>query len=451
MDAPLKGFREEPALFDLLQSFTAVEILNTTVFLAFTLCYGYQLVYVVVVWLKKPPKREARAFHRFAVLVPARNESAVIADLLHSIRLQDYPAELVDTFVVADNCSDDTAEVARRNGAIVLERFNEALVGKGYALDYGYQAICENYADRGYEAFLVLDADNVLDAGYLRAMNASLDNGELVATSYRNSKNYATNWITAGYATWFLRESRFLNQARLALGTSCAVSGTGFFVAAEVLERSGGWDWHLLTEDIEFSAASIASGLRISYCPDAVLYDEQPETFRDSWNQRFRWAKGFYQVLGSYAVPLARGLAANPPGMRFACYDMLMTVAPAMLLTVFVVAVNFLVAALGLLGVVSAREAVEAALFAVGFALGLYLLSMFLFGVLSTVSEWRNIRAGALRKLWGMLTFPLFMATYIPIALAALVGKAEWKPIRHSVTVSVSEFAATPLEKPSSR
>ena len=92
----------------------------------------------------------------------------------------------------------------------------------------------------------MFDADNVLDVNYFREMNKTFDSGAKASTSYRNSKNYDSNWISAGYAVWFLREAKFLNQARLTLNTSCAVSGTGFFIAADIIEKHGGWKWHLL-------------------------------------------------------------------------------------------------------------------------------------------------------------------------------------------------------------
>ena len=272
---------------------------------------------------RKPKQLVAKKNHRYAVVVSARNESAVIGDLIHSIKVQNYPTELIDVFVIADNCTDNTADVAREAGAIVFKRFNTEQVGKGYALDYGFKIIRSQYADRGYEAYFVFDADNVLDVNYFREMNKTFDNGAKASTSYRNSKNYDSNWISAGYAVWFLREAKFLNQARLTLNTSCAVSGTGFFIAADIIEKNDGWRWHLLTEDIEFSANSILEGIRIAYTPTAVLYDEQPVTFRDSWNQRFRWAKGFYQVFWHYGARLAKGVFTNPKGSRFACYDML--------------------------------------------------------------------------------------------------------------------------------
>ncbi len=423
-------------MFDsMLENLTFVDIFNV--------CFSYQLFYVLVVLTKKAPTHVAKKNHRYAVLIAARNESAVIADLIHSIKVQNYPAELIDVFVIADNCTDNTADVAREAGAIVFPRYNDKLVGKGYALDYGLKAIWETYADKGYEAYFVFDADNVLDVNYFREMNATFDSGAKASTSYRNAKNYDSNWISASYGLWFLREAKFLNQARLTLNTSCAISGTGFFIAADILEKEGGWNWHLLTEDIEFSASSITQGLRISYCPTAVLYDEQPITFRDSWNQRFRWAKGFYQVFAHYAGGLVKGIRKNPKGHRFACYDMLMTLAPAMLLTIFAIVLNAIIIILALTGNMSVGTTLATSASSIFFCLFNFIIFMFVFGVLTTFMEWDSIRASTGKKIRYMFVFPFFQLTYIPIALIALVKKVSWKPIKHTISVDVEDFATS--------
>ena len=418
-----------------------VDIFNFCVFLAFTICYTYQLYYVFVVLTRKPKQLVAKKNHKFAVVISARNERAVIGQLIHSIKVQNYPSELIDVFVIADNCTDNTADVAREAGATVFPRFNSEQVGKGYALDYGFNVILSQYADRGYEAYFVFDADNVLDVNYFREMNKTFDNGAVASTSYRNSKNYDSNWISAGYAVWFLREAKFLNQARLTLNTSCAISGTGFFISAKVIERNGGWKWHLLTEDIEFSANSILEGERISYTPTAILYDEQPITFRDSWNQRFRWAKGFYQVFWHYGARLAKGIVTNPKGSRFACYDMLMTIAPGMLLTIISVTFNAIIIALAAAGMMSTGVMVASSVSSICFCLMNYLVFMFMFGVLTTFVEWDSIHSTTAKKIRYMFTVPFFMLTYVPIALVALVKKCNWKPIKHSINVDVQEFA----------
>ena len=432
----------------LLSQLSFVDIFNGLVFITFTVCYAYQLYYVLVVLTRKPKKIEAKRNHKFAVMISARNEEAVIGNLIHSIKVQNYPQELIDVFVVADNCTDDTAKIAREAGAIVFPRFNDKEIGKGYALDYCLKCIWQQYGDEGYEAYFVFDADNVLDPNYFREMKKTFDNGAKASTSYRNSKNYDSNWISAGYAVWFLREAKYLNQARLTLNTSCAVSGTGFFIAADILEKAGGWKWHLLTEDIEFSTNAIIDGTRIAYCPTAVLYDEQPITFQDSWNQRFRWAKGFYQVFARYGARLVKGIAVNPRGFRFACYDMLMTIAPGMLLTIVTVLFNLAILGLSLTGHMSTGTMVATSASSIVFCIFNYLVFMFMFGALTTFTEWDNIHSTAGKKIRYMFTFPLFMLTYIPIAIVALFKKAEWKPIKHSIAVSVEDFSeAKNIEK----
>ncbi|MGI6046139.1 MAG: glycosyltransferase family 2 protein [Eggerthellaceae bacterium] len=425
----------------ILSQLSFVDIFNICVFLAFTICYTYQLYYIFQVLTHKSKTLTAKKNHRYAVVISARNESAVIGDLLHSIHMQNYPQELIDVFVIADNCTDNTADVARAAGATVFTRFNTEYVGKGYALDYGFKQIRSHYGDRGYEAYFVFDADNVLDVNYFREMNKTFDNGAKASTSYRNSKNFNSNWISAGYAVWFIREAKFLNQARLNLNTSCAISGTGFFIAADIIEKAGGWKWHLLTEDIEFSASSILQGIRIAYCPTAILYDEQPITFRDSWNQRFRWAKGFYQVFGRYGARLFTGMFTSPKGKRFACYDMLMTIAPGMLLSIIAITFNAIILFLGFTGAMSTGMMLTSSLSSIFFCVFNYVLFMFILGVLTTFVEWDSIRGTTAQKIRSMFTFPLFMLTYVPIALVALVKKCEWKPIRHSISVDVADFS----------
>ena len=148
----------------------------------------------------------------------------------------------------------------------------------------------------------------------------------------------------------------------------------------------------------------------ISYTPTAVLYDEQPITFRDSWNQRFRWAKGFYQVFGKYGARLAKGIVTNPKGSRFACYDMLMTIAPGMLLTIVSVLFNAIIIVLAATGAMSTGVMIASSVSSIFFCLFNYLMFMFMFGVLTTFVEWDSIRSTTRKKVRYMFTFPLFLS-----------------------------------------
>mgnify|MGYP001650615761 CR=1 FL=1 len=404
--------------------------INIVIAVVFTCCYAYQLFFLAVPFTKKQEPHKPEVLHRFAILICARNEEAVIADLIQSIRHQTYDQSLLTVFVMADNCTDATADIARREGAVVYTRFNREKVGKGYALEQLLLHIEEDYP-KVYDGFFVFDADNVLDCRFVEEMNRTFSDGYEVVTSYRNSKNYGANWISAGYSLWFLREARFLNFPRMLLGTSCTVSGTGFLISADVIRENGGWPFHLLTEDLQFSADCAADGKRIGYCDKAVLYDEQPTTFRQSWDQRLRWTKGFYQVAWRYAPNLIRGVGRGGRKV-LSCYDVLMIVAPGALLTVSLLLVNLLAAVVCLTQPGELAGAVlraELLFLATNLATGYCGFSAL--GLITVLCEWNRIRATRAQKLGYVFTFPLFMMTYIPLAVAALRRKVEWKPIAH--------------------
>lgn len=402
--------------------------------------YAYQAFYVVVGLLRRkhPVSGQAKTLHRYAVLISARNEEEVIGELIESLQRQDYPKELLDIYVIADNCTDATALVARQAGAHVYERFDRVRVGKGYAMDWFFHRLKEEGKEEVYDGYFVFDADNIVDPAFVREMNNVFDSGDYAAiTSYRNSKNYASNWISAGYSLWFLREARFLNFSRMHMGTGCAISGTGFLVSAQVVRDNGGWPFHLLTEDIQFSIDCAVQGRRIGYCDKAVVYDEQPTTFQQSWTQRMRWSKGFYQVAARYMGGLFRGCFTQKKG-RFACYDMMMTVAPGMLLTMGVLGVNIFIflSALTEPRIVAAELVQDSVLFVLDNIINFYLV-MLLYGAVTLAVEWKAIHAKPEQKVMYLFTFPLFMLTYVPISLAALVRRVEWKPIRHNSSASL--------------
>lgn len=405
-----------------------IEWFNRLLVVLFFLCYAYQFAYIPIAWLRRPRVYGPGRRNRFAFLIAARNEEAVIGQLLDSIRAQDYPADLFDIYVVADNCTDATAEVCRARGAFVHERQDKVKVGKGYALNW----LLERIPVKKYDGFLVFDADNLLRPDYLTEMNKTFSAGYSIVTSYRNTKNYGDNWISAGYGLWFLREARYLNGARMALGSSCAVSGTGFLFSRRVLHACGGWNFFLLTEDIEFTIDNVVRGEKVGYAAGAVLYDEQPTSFAQSWRQRMRWSKGYLQVFRKYASELFSGIARG----SFSCYDMTMNIMPAAVLTGVSVVVNIGAA------IANATSGGSMAVLAVSVLqtlMSLY-LTLFVLGAITTVTEWKNIRCAAWKKVLYAFTFPLFMLTYVPICIASLFTKVEWKPICHTRVMTLEQI-----------
>ena len=417
---------------------TPIVIFNTIVGLVFSVCFLYQVVFFFIGLIrgqvKIPP---AKKQHTYAFFIAAHNEEAVIANLVKSIKDQDYPSELIDVFVVADACTDNTAQAAREAGAIVYERNDLSRKGKSWVMDYGFDRILREYPGK-HEAFFIFDADNLLSRDYVTIMNDAFDQGYLALTSYRNSKNFGSSWISSAYATWVIREARYLNNARMICHTSCAVSGSGYLVSAKLIEGMKGWDFHTLTEDIQFSTFCAIHGVRIGYAP-AEFFDEQPVTLKASIKQRMRWTKGFYQVLFTYGRHMFKSIGKFH---RFAAYDMLMVVGPAMLLTLMCLLVNVTFIAVGSLshGFLATDAEIEMAIGSIIMMLAYMYGTFFVMGLSTTITEWKHIHCPQKWRIFtNLFTFPLFMFTYVPLTVAALFLKVDWVPTPHDVSVTLDE------------
>lgn len=210
--------------------------------------------------------------------------------MLDSIAKQDYPKELITVFVVADNCTDKTAEVARNRGAVCYERFDNEHKTKGFALQFLFDRIEEDYGRQSFEGYFVFDADNLLKEDYISRMNDAFDAGEKIITSYRNTKNFDESWIASTYALHWLRSIRFNHRARSVLRLATNIQGTGFLFANEIVKN--GWKYTSLTEDRALTADAVAQGYAITYNDAAEFYDEQPTSLKIALRQRLRWSKG---------------------------------------------------------------------------------------------------------------------------------------------------------------
>ncbi|MCI5862398.1 MAG: glycosyltransferase family 2 protein [Lachnospiraceae bacterium] len=378
--------------------------------------------------------------HKFGFIIAARNEENVIANLIESIKEQNYPGELIDIFVVADNCTDNTASVAKDAGAVVYERFNDKQVGKSYALDFVFNKIKDDYGSyRAYDGYFIFDADNIVGKNFTRAMNNEFCKGYRVVTGYRNSKNFDTNWITAGYSIAFMREAKYLNNSRKLLKSSAMVSGTGYMVSSEIIEENNGWHFNLMTEDIQLSAHLISNDEKIGYAKDAMFYDEQPSSFMQSWHQRLRWTKGFYQVQWHYGYKLFKRFFTKP-SMMLSKYDAFMTLAPSTIFTLISAALTIISVALNIKDVEMAMSMAPETFMAMGTGVIQFYLITFIWGLFTIITEWDKIVAPNGKKILYLFTYPLFMFTYVPMAFFALFTKVTWKPIKHTVSKTASDF-----------
>ena len=237
----------------------------------------------------------------FAMIVCAHNEEQVIGQLVENLHLLNYSDQLYDIFVVADNCKDNTAQIARQAGAIVYERFNDNEKGKGFAMDWMFQRLFE--MERQYDAVCVFDADNLVHPEFLMEMNNRLEKGEEVIQGFIDAKNPNDTWISGTFAIAFWLVNHFWHLAKYRLNLSAVLGGTGMCISFKVVEKYG-WGATSLVEDMEFTMKVLTEGIRTTWNHDAVVYDEKPLTFMQSWHQRKRWAQGHFDVAHRYIPKL---------------------------------------------------------------------------------------------------------------------------------------------------
>jgi cellulose synthase/poly-beta-1,6-N-acetylglucosamine synthase-like glycosyltransferase len=418
--------------------------------LALFIIYFHQLVYLFVGMAKEHKlKNKEFKFNRLGVVIPARNEEKVIANLIQSIQENDYPKDKVQIFVIADNCTDRTAQIARDMGCTVFERFNNEKRGKGFALNYMFTKLHTEaeYKDMVPDAYVIFDADNVIKTNFLHEINRTFDAGYDVVTPFRNSKNFGKNWITAGNGLAFMHESRHMNNSRMLLGTSCTITGTGFLIATSLVREYDNWKFFTLAEDMECTAEHVVTKRMVGYCGQAELYDEQPETFKMSWRQRSRWVKGFYQILGIYGIDLFKKSLK-----KFTFWDILSTIFPALFVTLITTVSFFVLSCIS--WAVGDGWSAKYCYAMIGYTYLWVFGLVFIIAAVTMLTNWKKIRIPFYKKILYTFTYPLFILTYLPIGIVCLFKQVEWKPITHYIAVTVDEIenncpnTAPPADKP---
>ena len=387
------------------------------------LCLALSLVFlwstvVVLAGLIKPAKPRPRAARklRFAVVVCARNEEAVVRLPVRSALHARHPAALREVFVFADNCTDRTAEVARAAGATVWEKATPSH-GKGDVLAWGIARVLAERPD--VEAFAVFDADNVCSDGWLEAVNDALVDGETVVTGRRQSSNAGANLISGWYTVYWSMMNELSNRVRTNLGLSGKLTGTGFAFRREALGPEG-WSTKTMVEDVEFSVQTNLRGGRVAYVPEADYADEQPVTVRYMWRQLRRWATGGWQVARAYFVPWLRALAGRPSLRLFDSFFAILTG----MSVAFILLFNLVA-----LAVRVAFGSADAA--AVRFFLS---VTLFVF-VMGWFTAWASVALSPQKRrprVAAILTFPAFSLVLSASVITALVRPTRrWKPIPH--------------------
>ena len=421
--------------------------------------------------------KPAKKLHRYAICIPARNEERVIGNLIDSIQEQDYPSKLITVFVIADNCTDKTSEIARRKGAICYERFNNINKTKGFALQYLFENIRRDYGIEAFEGYFIFDADNLLKKDYISRMNEAFDEGEKIITSYRNTKNFGENWVAASYAIHWLRSIRKNHRTRSFLRVATNIQGTGFLFANELVKD--GWKYTSLTEDRAFTADAVAQGYMISYNDAAVFYDEQPTSLHIAFRQRIRWAKGhLLAFVESGGLLFKKIFTGKGIRQRWAAFDTLAQLVPASLirtiLWLFVTVVLFscvkyhsglnnvqLFYTTGselsqllyfIFGKVTITEApgINAFLWTLGLRLfwrlltrlSLFIKKIWIAVYVFLIEYERIIHIPLYKKIAFCFLWPCFDIIYRYATYIALFTKVTWKPIPHTSDIKIADIEA---------
>ncbi len=372
---------------------------------------------------------------RFAIVIPAHNEEAVIGRLVDNLLSMDYPRNLYEIFVVADNCRDGTIREAASHGAMVLERREPNLWGKGYALKYAFDRILPQHSGRPhlghphsggvYDAVVILDADNLVSPAFLAAMNNRLCRGERLIQGCLDVKNPDDSWVAASFAMSYWVSNRFWCLARSRLGLAVPLGGTGMCIEARLLEEVG-WGTSTLTEDLEFSARALQHGVRTIWAHEAAVYDEKPLTFMQSCHQRLRWIRGGFQVARLHVPGLIREGLRRRSLVQLEAVPLLCR--PYLVLLGLLSLPAFLVASAGL----------------TGHWVGWF---WFLQYLLPLLSLW--IDRLPLRPFRYLILYPAFAWSWIPLtAIGFLLPRgAAWYHTPHTRDITFGELAVTRLQR----
>ena len=235
--------------------------------------------------------------NKFCILIPARYESEVIENLLKSINESTVKVSNKDVYVIIESLEDPTYKIVKNYDMNIILRKNLNLKRKGYALEEAFDYLKTNKKE--YDLYFIFDADNILDKDFIKNMLISYNEGYDIACGYRRIKNKKLNVISISSILTFSLINTISNNNKSKKGKNVVLSGTGFYLSKKVIKDN--YKFHTLTEDYELSLYSIINNFNSTYNLNAIYYDEQPNDYKTTVNQRLRWIKGYLEVRKKYS------------------------------------------------------------------------------------------------------------------------------------------------------
>lgn len=342
--------------------------------------------------------------NNFSILIPARNESNVIEDLLKSIKNQSEKINFENVYIIIENKSDKTIKIAKKYNANIIIREKLNLKRKGYALMEAIEKITE---EKIYDAYFIFDADNILDKDYLKEMKKTYLEGYSIGIGKRKIKN-KTNSIAISSQLIFTLINDLSNKNRNKYNVNANASGTGFYISGKVINKLKTYPFHSLTEDYEISLYAVINSLTTKYNEKAIYYDEQPTDYKTYFNQRTRWVKGYFETRKIYTKDLIKKLKLDNKNYK-SVYTSLIGVYDLILILI------------GLL--------IKCYKYPLEIILAVY-TALIIFTILLLYKE--NININKTLYLKVLLINPLLLLTYIPCLIKSIFKKdIEWTVIQH--------------------
>lgn len=389
----------------------------------FFLIYGLYYVATGVFAFTKPKDEKSISDkkHKFAIIIAARNEEKVIANLIDSLKKQNYDKDKYEINVIINNSTDKTYEVSKKHGANTI-KCDVPVKCKGDVLRYSFN----KFKSKKIDAYVIFDADNVVHPDFLIHMNNSLNNGYKVAQGFRDSKNYQDNWISGSYTLFYYIQNFFFNLSRKKLNSSASINGTGFMIQKEFIEKLD-FKPVTLTEDVELTTVCAINNERIDFVKKAITYDEQPTIFKVSLMQRLRWSKGNLQCWKKYHRALVKSFMKNH---NLAAVDMYLNN-----LAAIVQVVSVIIVLAGLIERLITTKVVFSVVGILGFItsyLATLVVSLFV-----TIYNKKSISG----MLPALVLFTLFMLSWIPINIICLFKKnVKWTHIGHNKDINIDDI-----------
>ncbi len=409
--------------------------LGKIILFVFGILTFYKTIYCFIgFFVPKKVFKKTNKKYKYGIIIAARNEEKVIGNLIDSIKNNTYKNYSI--FVIADNCNDKTASICRNKGAIVYERNNKKKMRKGYALEYLFDRISEDYGILSFDGYMFFDADNLLHPLFIEKMNDAFHKNKEAVVGYRNTKNFNRNFISAGYGIHFYRSVMTYHRPRAFLNLSTHLAGTGYLINSKVFKD--GFHYTTLTEDTEFTLKNVSKGLLIDFCEEAIFYDEQPYEFKVMIRQRLRWIKGRLVSFFITVPNMLKGIFKCKK-RKFSCYDMFFYSFPMELFKT-IISILFLIISTIIL-IINNQFNLDINILKTLFLLILtnYIGSLIM-GIIVVIRERKMINCSNKKLIINVLLWPYFDLTSLPIALISLFMKVKWRPIKHDEDIKINEL-----------